>query len=252
MKKIILICFISCIFGISVFGATFVVVRDYRSSAIDRAFNKIIGGGSEGHEHADVRKFAIKSHLQQVSGNFIVVSGDSLTESLALSSLCGMPILNAGIGGATTLAVNREVMPLLSDRNPFAVVLAVGINDARRVMESEQRLEDRVATFKLAYSGLVKNALTVSPRVVLNLIAPVGQGMALGDRYFDPALIARLNTEIKSLAVSRNLSVIKMATLADADGYALNGVTTDGVHLTRDGYTLWRHELEQLCKTIPG
>ena len=52
--------------------------------------------------HSEARLAVIKSQLSRVDGDPIVVMGDSIVESAMLpATLCGHPVINAGIGGAT-------------------------------------------------------------------------------------------------------------------------------------------------------
>src|SRR5258706_2037797 len=56
--------------------------------------------GTVGHEHSDVRKFVIATHLARTKSP-IVFLGDSITEAAVVpDSICGRPVVNAGIGGA--------------------------------------------------------------------------------------------------------------------------------------------------------
>jgi hypothetical protein len=56
---------------------------------------------SASHEHFEARLAVIRSQLSRVEKP-IIVMGDSIVESALLPpSLCGHPIINAGVGGAT-------------------------------------------------------------------------------------------------------------------------------------------------------
>lgn len=85
---------------------------------------------SASHEHFEARFAVIRSQLSRVEKPIIVI-GDSLVESALLPpSLCGRPIINAGVGGATIGFFARYASIIADDANPSLVVLAVGINDA--------------------------------------------------------------------------------------------------------------------------
>ncbi|MET4307898.1 hypothetical protein [Bradyrhizobium sp. RT4b] len=81
------------------------------------------------HDHQDVREFIIRARLDGLDSP-IIVFGDSLVEMAELpKSLCGKPVVNAGIGGSQTSDFMRLVPKLLEHSKPSAVVIALGAND---------------------------------------------------------------------------------------------------------------------------
>ena len=78
------------------------------------------------HDHADIRLTVIKSALAQEQGP-IVLLGDSVAEMGRLpSQLCGRPVVNAGIGGATLSELGRIAKEFDS---ASLVIVVAGSND---------------------------------------------------------------------------------------------------------------------------
>ena len=75
--------------------------------------------------HANVRLTMIAEHLRQMPDAAVIV-GDSLVERSSIRELCGLPVVNAGIGRATSASI-MPVARMVKDR-PL-VVLAIGVND---------------------------------------------------------------------------------------------------------------------------
>lgn len=76
-----------------------------------------------------VRLKTIQSQLEQVRGPYVVIMGDSHAERLFLTSLCGLPVVNAGMSGAVlgdVLDLARKITP---PHKAEAVLLSVGTND---------------------------------------------------------------------------------------------------------------------------
>ena len=85
---------------------------------------------SASHEHSEARLAVIRSQLSRVEKP-IIVMGDSIVESALLPpALCGHPIINAGVGGATIGFFTRYASLIEGDSNPALILLSVGINDA--------------------------------------------------------------------------------------------------------------------------
>ena len=169
-------------------------------------------GPSASHEHSEARLAVIRSQLSRVEKP-IIVMGDSIVESSLLPpSICGHPVINAGIGGATIGFFTRYASLIIDGSEPELVVLSVGINDANTP----------AATFQAAYLATLRS---VSSPVEVVTITPSRSPL------IDAASIEQFNTLIKSLD-SSYLTI-------DAAKNLTGEMTTDGIHLNRDGYDLW-------------
>ena len=81
------------------------------------------------YDHREVRQYTIRLALAEVT-HPIVVLGDSITEIARMpESLCGYPIVNAGVSGATAADFSHLAPILLKAKRPVLLVVALGAND---------------------------------------------------------------------------------------------------------------------------
>lgn len=83
-------------------------------------------------EYGRLRLDAVGAQLLQARAPYRLLVGDSHAERLYLPTLCGAPVVNAGIGGARAAAVRRVVETLSPLVPPEAIVVIVGTNDVQR------------------------------------------------------------------------------------------------------------------------
>jgi len=118
-----------------------------------------------------VRIETIQAQLDQVEGPYVVIMGDSHAERLYLPSLCGLPVVNAGMSGATirdVLELSRTITPR---RKADALLLSVGTNDiwVKRTPETDQA-ED---AFQAGLAALKSHLTMWSDHRALVAIPPV-------------------------------------------------------------------------------
>jgi hypothetical protein len=107
------------------------------------------------------RYFAIREVIR-TTPSAVIVFGDSIVEAALLpSSICGTPIVNAGVGGAGIGYFLRYSKELLGASAPKLIVLAVGINDAH---------EETLRSFRSRHQSAV-TALSQRAPLVLATIA---------------------------------------------------------------------------------
>jgi len=171
---------------------------------------------SASHEHFEARLAVIRSQLSRVEKP-IIVMGDSIVESAMLpASLCGHPVINAGIGGATIGFFTRYAGIIVGSSKPELVVLSVGINDAGIPLES----------FRAAYLATLQ---TLKAPVAVVTIAPAKSS------------VDGFNQFIRGLEAS----IIDTKELS-------SDMTTDGIHLDQTGYDLWNKAIAQGIETKIG
>lgn len=157
-----------------------------------------------GHLHSDVRIAVIKSQLSRVE-NPVVFLGDSIMEMALLpKEICGHPVINAGIGGATTAFLRDNISNIIGGTNPSLVILSIGINDVLTSIE--------LASSRKAYAAILDK---IKSPIIVTTITPA--------EGFD-------NSAFNGMIESIGKPVIDLST---------DGKTTDGVHLTPAGYGVW-------------
>jgi hypothetical protein len=108
------------------------------------------------HDHQDVRQFMIRAAVDGLESP-IVVLGDSIVEMARLpETLCGKPVLNAGIGGSTSADFLYLTPKLLMGVKPAFVVVALGANDG-----NAQAAQKDFGTLLTLLKGITPHVLAI-------------------------------------------------------------------------------------------
>ena len=133
------------------------------------------------------RYFVIREVIR-TTPSAVIVFGDSIVQEAPLpSSVCGTPIVNAGVAGAGIDYFVRYSNEFLDASTPKLIVLAVGINDAHK---------ETLPSFRSQYQRAV-TALSQRAPLVLATIAPVEPGTFT--QTIVPEALPRLNETIKDM-----------------------------------------------------
>jgi lysophospholipase L1-like esterase len=179
-------------------------------------------------EHFEAREQAILAHTRQNPTADFAIIGDSITEFAYLPSLCGRPVLNAGISGVT-VSDAKELMALLSPvLKARTIVLAVGVNDAGTWTHQTGVVEEE-------YEQLVRLAQSSGAQVFAATVGPVTMRATAA---YNLSRIAAINAQIKSVAARTRAMLIDLGAQLHADE------TTDGVHPNEAGNRRWRDLIE--------
>jgi lysophospholipase L1-like esterase len=205
---------------------------------IQKLVRKLTSIGWRGHLHLDIRRQMIGFHLEQAGAGSTLVCGDSRVEAAFLpSSIVGIPVLNAGIGGATISLIGEEVARVIAIHRVGLLVLSAGVNDAK----TENRTTNSVSNFRNNLEAAIKKLAPNAERILLTSIPPVENGKPLGSGFYDGALICRFNDEIAACAERNGMDFFDLAKLMMNESRELAvGLSIDGVHLNRRGYEIWR------------
>ena len=116
--------------------------------------------------HRSVRQLILHFTLARVDDPIIVL-GDSIVEASGLPrSLCGHPVLNAGLSGASTASdLGRWLAAALAGKRAALIVIALGTNDV--LMQRSRQ------TFAASYTTLLAEVANMAPRVVVLAIPPI-------------------------------------------------------------------------------
>lgn len=153
-----------------------------------------------------------------------VVFGDSIVERQRFERLCGLPVLNAGIGAARAADILPIVAPIMERARPARAVIAVGANDFSSSRPSS--LED--------FAEKVSSALSLLPRgaIVFGITS---------EKSEYSALTQRANNVLMTL--SERYEAIYVPPLE-------NRLTEDGLHLNTQGLHEWKDRVERACSTL--
>jgi lysophospholipase L1-like esterase len=175
--------------------------------------------------------------LAQIDSANIVMLGDSLTERGPWSEITGCAaIANRGIGGDQSSGVLRRLDGVTKLR-PSAVFLMIGIND----ILSDVPVSAIAANVKQTVDGLVE----ADARVYLTLALPVTRDA----RKSANSKVHELNAAYRRLADQPNVTLVDfLDKVQTPDGALRAELSIDGVHLSAQGYRIWRDSIAPLIK----
>jgi lysophospholipase L1-like esterase len=174
--------------------------------------------------HGSTRQLIIASTLARFD-DAIVILGDSIVEASTLPrSLCSHPIVNAGIGGASTTSHLEGILKqALAGTRAALVVVSLGTNDAAKPYSVEQ--------YSSNYRALLTEVAALAPRSAIIAIPPPEAGLAESSKV-SFALIDSYNAILPKLAEDAGASFIALPAMPAQH-------TLDGVHLNAAGYQVW-------------
>ncbi len=152
----------------------------------------------------------------------IIFIGDSLTEGYDVKNYYDeYHVLNRGIGGDTTIRLEKRLKISLYDAHPKCVVLLIGGNNLKTIFDNYERIIVDI-----------RNNLPDTELILLSLTCEGGKFSKNNE------LIKNNNIKIKEIADSYHLSFIDLYNpLLDPDTLELKAsYTIDGAHLNKDGY----------------
>jgi len=198
-------------------------------ASLDRLSNEIrlSSPADLGHAHVSVRQFVIRSQLSQVKDPIVFV-GDSITESAFLpATICGHPVVSAGLGGATAGCYPEFAARAMPDLRASLVVISIGTNDAQI---GASKRESFTKSYNLLIDFLKPHATTL----VLVGIPPLEMTQDLARQYFDKAASEENDAIIKAIAKAKSVQFADVRSMMAGEK-----LTVDGVHLNPDGYRGW-------------
>jgi GDSL-like Lipase/Acylhydrolase family len=189
--------------------------------------------------HLPTRQLIISLTLARLD-DAIVVLGDSIVEASTLPrSLCGHPIVNAGIGGASTESkLGAMLTQALGGKRAAMVVVALGTNDAA--------IPNSVARYGANYRALLAEVAALTPRAAILAIPLPEAGLGEAGKV-NGATIESYNAILPELAKETGAGFIGLPAMPEHH-------TIDGIHLNASGYAVWDKAILQgidaaICKS---
>ncbi len=177
--------------------------------------------------HRHVRQLILHYTLVRIDDPIIVL-GDSIVEASTLPrSLCGHPIVNAGLSGASTASdLGHWLSDALAGKRAILIAVALGTNDAL-AQRSRQ-------TFGTSYTTLLAELSKLTPHVVMLAIPPIEARSKVTVEARDEAMgtINDYNSILPDLARKSGAGFIALPAMPAPH-------TIDGVHLNAAGYLVW-------------
>ncbi|MET0259359.1 MAG: SGNH/GDSL hydrolase family protein [Methylobacterium sp.] len=197
-------------------------------------------------EYAVHRLVAVSQQLDEAEPGYVLVAGDSQAELQSPSErVCGAPIVNIGVSGATAAVYAGLLSDLAFPVRARAAVLTIGTND---LIRKNDRLGPATADrFAEDVERLATHLATVADRVVVTAVPPIGRELA---DTFEPRAVHLYSERIRALCARIGcLYADPFLELRDGDtGFGLPGANRNGLHLAR-----YRPVLHHLAETLcPG
>jgi lysophospholipase L1-like esterase len=176
--------------------------------------------------HRQARQLVLHYTLSRVD-NPIIILGDSITEASTLPrELCGHPIVNAGLNGASTASDLGTWLAEALDGRAAGIVVALGTNDAFKAASAQ--------SFEANYAALLGLLSQVTGHLAVLAIPGID-------------VRGRMTAEMQAEAMGRidgfNAVLPALAAKAGAVFIPLPPMqvphTIDGVHLNATGYAAW-------------
>lgn len=165
--------------------------------------------------------------------------GDSLTDLYDLDKYYPQYLTaNRGIGGDTTFDLQKRLKTSVYDLKPKVAVMLIGANNPDTMLENYEQI----------LTGLKEN-LPGTQIVLLSMTAMGGEHWGRKNQ-----LAAYNNVSIKLLAQKYGFTFVDLyAPLYDVSrGEVYDGYTTDGGHLTPEGYTVVTAQITPVLEELLG
>ena len=190
--------------------------------------------------HRQARQLIVYYTLSRVDSPIILV-GDSITEASTLPrTLCGHPIVNAGLNGASTASdLGTWLVEMLNGRRAAFIVISLGTNDALMAHSTQ--------AFETNYAALLAQLAKVTDHLAVLAIPEIdAQGRVTETmRAEAKGRIDGFNAVLPALAVGGGATFIALPAMSTP-------YTIDGVHLNAAGYSAWDEAILKGVSTICG
>jgi lysophospholipase L1-like esterase len=169
-----------------------------------------------------------------------ILLGDSLSMWFPREKLPhGKFWLNQGISGDTSGGIYRRLRAFSSTR-PDVIYIMAGINDLRRGESDQEILRN--------HRRIIRKLRQNHPhsQIIVQSILPTRLESIPNSR------IVQLNKQLALIAEAENAEYLHIYDwFTDFQGNLRSELTTDGLHLSEDGYDVWRAALQHLQWNLP-
>ncbi|MFN6541123.1 MAG: SGNH/GDSL hydrolase family protein [Nostoc sp. EkiNYC01] len=171
----------------------------------------------------------------QGANHLSILVGDSLSMWFPREKLpAGKLWLNQGISGDTSAGVLRRLGAFSATR-PDVIYIMAGINDLRKGDTDQAILRN--------YRRIVRRLRQAHPQaqIIVQSILPTRLPKISNSR------IRHINTQLAQIAKQEGANYLNIYSwFTDMEGNLRPELTTDGLHLSPEGYDVWRSALQQI------
>jgi len=196
-------------------------------------------------EYSLYRGAAIRQQARVIPAGGVLFVGDSIVDQSFTPLICGLPVLNAGMSGATVADLFPVARDAIALAKPALILISVGINNA---LPKSRHVS--VEAYGEQLDGMVAAAMASGARVVLLTQTAVRHDQMLS---IDLPKLNAIDGTIRNIAEQRGTQLVDItAALAGPDGQMQSGRTMDGVHLTAAGYAAWHEAIKHVACRSPA
>ena len=192
------------------------------------------------HDHYYKRLVEFRTE-KPVDSKSIIMLGNSITEAGGdwAQKMNDKHIVNRGIIGDNVSGVHDRIDEIIKGK-PNKIFLMIGINDV-----SHHQTTDFIVN---EISELIEEIRVNSPRtsIYIQSILPINESFGQYTRLNGRSdQVPEINSKLKVLAKNWNLTYIDLFPLFVEPGTHIlrANLTGDGIHISEEGYTIWRKEL---------
>lgn len=223
----------------------FLVRRSSLQQGKVKGQNELLDLILKGGYHMKVAEFRVLNRYTKPHG--IVFVGDSITQNYPVHEFYpGLPVYNRGIGGDTTVGLLHRLDESIFDLSPAIVVLLIGTNDLALLDTTPDAIVERIRT-------IVEMIHNKSPdtKIMVQSIYPVHQGPH--PQISSMSVGVRNNRDIQTcnhlLSQLPGITYVDMFShLVDGNGQIHLAYTTEGLHISSEGYQVITNYLMPLLK----
>ncbi|PAX60336.1 G-D-S-L family lipolytic protein [Brunnivagina elsteri CCALA 953] len=151
--------------------------------------------------------------------------------------------LNQGISGETSEGLFNR-LDIFDKTQPETILVMIGINDFVKGISDEDILENH-----RKITAYLQKKHPKAQLVIQSILPHGGENATWEGRDKLLAIsnhrIRELNEKLKDLATKQNIKYLDLHPLfADNQGNLRNDLSTDGLHLSKQGYLVWRSALQ--------
>lgn len=167
----------------------------------------------------------------------VVFIGNSITEGAEWHELfADGRIKNRGISGDISAGVLHRLPEVVKGR-PAKIFLMIGTNDLPRGIS-----EDSILKNIFLFAAFIKQESPATKLFVQSILPVSDYFKMFGGHTSKGIQISYLNEQLKKGSIGRHYTFIDLhKSFTDATGRLDKRYSNDGLHLTGDGYLLWKH-----------
>ena len=192
------------------------------------------------HDHYYKRLVEFRTE-KPVDSKSIIMLGNSITEAGGdwAQKMNDKHIVNRGIIGDNVSGVHDRIDEIIKGK-PNKIFLMIGINDVSHHQPTDFIVNE--------ISELIEEIRVNSPRtsIYIQSILPINESFGQYTRLNGRSdQVPEINSKLKVLAKNWNLTYIDLFPLFVEPGTHIlrANLTGDGIHISEEGYTIWRKEL---------